>query len=593
MPVRQPIVCVLGHIDSGKTSLLDKIRKSSVQAREVGGITQHIGASFFPAKTLRELTGPLLKQLKSKINIPGLLVIDTPGHEAFVNLRKRGGAVADIAILVVDVLRGFEAQTYECVDILKARKTPFLVAVNKVDRLPGWVSKPSEHFWKSYESQDTYVRQDFDEHFYTIIGSFSQLGLRADRFDKITDFTKTIALVPTSAKTGEGISELLAVLIGLAQQYLRDQLRTTRGAARGTVLEVKEEPGLGVTVNAIIYDGVLRKGDTIVVGGKKKPIVTKVRAVLLPKPLDEIRDPRDKFSSVDAVSAASGVKVAAPDLEDAIAGAPVYAVPSEDRVDEFVQLVAEEVEKLRIATDVEGVVLKTDALGSLEAIAEILRREGVPIRLADVGDVSKRDVTEASVVKEHEPLYGAVLAFDVKVLPDAAEEARNRGVRVFEANIIYHLIENYTAWMRSEQEARMTKEFDKFVMPAKLRVLPGYVFRKAHPAIFGVEVVAGTIKPKYQLIGRDGEDLGEVMQIQDKGKAVSEAKTGAQVAVSLEKPVFGRHINEGDTLYVKVPESHAKAMLTKFQTRLSAEELDALNEFVNLMRSKVPFWAAA
>src|SRR3990170_4210420 len=450
MPVRQPIVCVLGHIDSGKTSLLDKIRKSSVQAREVGGITQHIGASFFPVKTLKELTGPLLKQLKSKIDIPGLLVIDTPGHEAFVNLRKRGGAVADIAVLVVDVLRGFEAQTYECVDILKSKKTPFLVAMNKVDRLPGWVSKPSEPFLKSYEGQDTYVRQDFDEHFYSIIGSFSQLGLRADRFDKITDFTKTIALVPTSAKTGEGISELLAVLIGLAQQYLRDQLRTTKGAARGTVLEVKEEPGLGVTVNAIIYDGVLRKGDTIVVGGREKPIVTRVRAVLLPKPLDEIRDPRDKFSSVDSVSAASGVKVAAPDLEGAIAGAPVYSVPSEDRVDEFVQLVAEEVEKLRIATDVEGVVLKTDALGSLEAIAEILRREGVPIRLADVGDVSKRDVTEASVVKEHEPLYGAILAFDVKVLPDAADEARDRGVRVFEANIIYHLIENYTAWMRSE-----------------------------------------------------------------------------------------------------------------------------------------------
>ncbi len=593
MPVRQPIVCVLGHIDSGKTSLLDKIRKSSVQAREVGGITQHIGASFFPVKTLKELTGPLLKQLKSKIDIPGLLVIDTPGHEAFVNLRKRGGAVADIAVLVVDVLRGFEAQTYECVDILKSRKTPFLVAVNKVDRLPGWVSKPSELFLKSYEGQDTYVRQDFDEHFYAVIGSFSQLGLRADRFDKITDFTKTIALVPTSAKTGEGISELLAVLIGLAQQYLRDQLRTTKGAARGTVLEVKEEPGLGVTVNAIIYDGVLRKGDTIVVGGREKPIVTRVRAVLLPKPLDEIRDPRDKFSSVDSVSAASGVKVAAPDLEGAIAGAPVYSVPSEDRVDEFVRLVAEEVEKLRIATDVEGVVLKTDALGSLEAIAEILRREGVPIRLADVGDVSKRDVTEASVVKEHEPLYGAVLAFDVKVLPDAADEARDRGVRVFEANIIYHLIENYTSWMRSEQEARMTKEFDKFVMPGKLRVLPGYVFRKAHPAIFGVEVVAGMIKPKYQLIGRDGEDLGEVMQIQDKGKAVSEAKTGAQVAVSLEKPIFGRHINENDTLYVKVPEAHARAMLTRFQTRLSAEELDALNEYVNLMRSKVPFWAAS
>ncbi len=592
MPVRQPIVCVLGHIDSGKTSLLDKIRKSSVQAREVGGITQHIGASYFPVATLKELTGPLLKQVKRAIRIPGLLVIDTPGHEAFANLRKRGGAVADIAILVIDVLRGFEVQTYECVDILKSRKTPFLVAVNKVDRLPGWVSKPSERLLKSYEGQDIYVKQDFDEHFYSIIGSFSQVGLQADRFDRITDFTRTVALVPTSAKSGEGIPELLTVLVGLTQQYLKKQLRTTKGAARGTVLEVKEEPGLGVTVNAIVYDGVLRRGDTVVIGGREKPIVTKVRAVLLPKPLDEIRDPRDKFASVDAVSAASGVKLAAPDLEGAIAGAPIYSVPSEDRVDEFVRIVAEEVERLRIATDVEGIVLKTDALGSLEAIAEILRREGVPIRFADVGDVSKRDVTEAFVVKEHEPLYGSVLAFNVRVLPDAAEEARNRRVRIFEANIIYQLIEDYTGWLRSEQEALMATEFDKFIRPGKLKILAGYVFHRANPAIFGVEVVAGIIRTRYPLIGADGQDLGEVLQIQDKGKAVSEAGQGMQVAVSLERPVFGRHINEGDTLYVRVPEAHAKVMLTKFQDRLSADEVEVLNELVNLMRSKVPFWAA-
>jgi len=593
MPVRQPIVCVLGHIDSGKTSLLDKIRKSSVQAREVGGMTQHIGASFFPVATLRELVRPLLKQWKARITIPGLLVIDTPGHEAFVNLRKRGGAAADIAILVIDVLRGFEAQTYECVDILKSRKTPFLVAANKVDRLPGWVSKPDEPFLKSYQDQDTYVRQDLDEHMYNIMGTFSQLGFRADRYEKITDFTKNIAIVPVSAKTGEGIPELLAVLVGLTQQFLRKQLRTTKGAARGTVLEVKEEPGLGVTVNAIVYDGVLKRGDTIVIGGREKPIVTKVRAILLPKPLDEIRDPRDKFSSVDEVAAASGVKIAAPELEAAIAGAPLYAVPSEDRVDEFVQMVAEEVQRLRIATDIEGIVLKTDTLGSLEAIADILKRNEVPIRLADVGDVSKRDVTEAAVVKEHEPLYGAVLAFNSKILPDAQEEAISQGVPVFEHNIIYHLVDNYLDWMKKEQEARLSKEFERFIMPAKLKVLPGFVFRRAKPAIFGVEVVGGTIKPKAPLIGADGDDLGEILQIQDKGEAVSEAKTGMQVAVSLEKPVFGRHINEGDTLYVKVPESHARIMLAKFQTRLAPEELDVLNEYANLMRKKIPFWAAS
>jgi translation initiation factor 5B len=592
MTVRQPIVCVLGHIDSGKTSLLDKIRKSSVGAREAGGITQHIGASYFPVATLKELTGPLLKQLKVKIRIPGLLVIDTPGHEAFANLRRRGGAVADIAILVVDILRGFETQTYECVDILKSRKTPFLVAANKTDRISGWVSKPYQPFLVSYQGQDTYVRQDMDEHLYTIMGAFSSQGFQANRFDKITDFTKTVAIVPTSAKTGEGIPELIAVLIGLTQQHLRNQLKVTTGPARGTVIEVKEEPGLGITVNAIIYDGVLQKGDTIVLGGKDKPISTKVRAVLLPKPLDEIRDPRDKFSSVNSVSAASGVKIAAPNLENAIAGAPLYVVPPEEDTDKYMELVSEEVGKLRVVTDVEGVILKTDALGSLEAIAEILKRENVPIRLADVGDISKRDVTEAAVVKEHEPLYGAILAFNVKVLQDAQEEARNRGVQIFQHNIIYHLIDNYTQWMRNEQEARLLKEFEKFTRPGMVRMLPGYVFRNAKPAIFGVEVLTGTIKPKYPLVNAEGQDLGEVMQIQEKGKAISEATSGMQVALSMEKPIVGRHINEGDVLYVRVPESHAKAMLTKFQTRLTHEELDALNNYVNIMRKKMPFWAA-
>jgi translation initiation factor 5B len=592
MPVRQPIICVLGHIDTGKTLLLDKIRRSSVQAREAGGITQHIGASFFPVKTLTELCGPILERVKGEVQIPGLLVIDTPGHEAFANLRKRGGGVADIAILVIDILKGFEAQTNECIEILKARKTPFLVAANKIDRVPGWISKPSQPFLVSYQSQDSYVRQDLDERLYTIIGDFSTLSFRSDRFDRIIDFTKTIAVVPVSAKTGEGIPELLMVLIGLTQQYLQTQLMVTEGPAKGTVLEVKEEPGLGVTVNAVIYDGLLQKGDTIVVGGKEKPIVTKIRAVLLPKPLDEIRDPRDRFSSVDAVSAAAGVKVAAPNLEDALAGAPLYVVSSKEHLDKFINQVSEEVEKLRVTTDINGVVLKTDALGSLEAIAEILKRENIPIRLADVGDVSKRDITEATAVKDREPLYGVILAFNVKILPDAQEEAKNRRIVVFQRNIIYHLIDDYTQWLKSEQEMLMLKEFDKLLKPAKMKFLPGYVFRRARPAVIGVEILAGQIKPKIPLVNENSGDLGEIMQIQDRGEAISEAKSGMQVAISMEKPVVGRHINEGDIIYVKVPESHAKTLLSTFQARLSSEELDALNELVNIMRRKSQFWAA-
>ncbi|MBA7470024.1 Translation initiation factor IF-2 [subsurface metagenome] len=592
MPIRQPIVAVLGHIDTGKTKLLDKIRKSRVQDREVGGITQHIGASYFPVKTLTKICGPLLNVLKTDVQLSGLLVIDTPGHEAFVNLRKRGGAVADIAILVVDILRGFEAQTYECIEILKEKKTPFLVAANKIDRVPGWKSKQWETFSASYQSQDPYVRQALDENLYRIMGTFSRLGLQTDRFNNVTDFTKTIAIVPTSAKTGEGIPELLAVLVGLTQQYLRSRLKTTEGPAKGTVLEVKEEPGLGITTNVIIYDGILQKGDLIVVGAKEKPIVTNIRAVFVPKPLDEIRDPRDKFSSVDSVSAAAGVKIAAPNLEDALAGAPLYAVPSQDRLEEYVKLVSEEVEQIKIATDLDGVVLKTDALGSLEAIAESLKRSDVPIKVADVGDVSRRDVTEAAIVKEREPLHGVILAFNVKVLPDAEEEARNRDVPIFNHKIIYNLIDDYLQWMKKEEETRLGEEFDRLVKPSKVKFLPGYVFRKAKPAVIGVEVLAGRIKPRHILVKEDGRNVGEIMQIQDKGKAASEANVGSQVAVSLSKTIVGRHIHEGEVFYVRVPEAHAKVLLTKFQDRLTPEEIGVLNEFIEIMRLESPFWAA-
>jgi translation initiation factor 5B len=409
----------------------------------------------------------------------------------------------------------------------------------------------------------------------------------------VKQFTQTIALVPTSAKTGEGIPELLSVLVGLTQQYLTTELQVTKGPGRGTVLEVKEDPGLGVTVNAVLYDGILRKGDTIAVGGKETPIVTKVRAVLLPKPLDEIRDPRDKFSSMESVSAASGVKIVAPELDTALAGAPLYVVPSEEQADQFVTLVSEEIERVKISTDIEGIVLKTDTLGSLEAIAESLQRDNIPIRLADVGDVSKRDVVEAHVVKEHDPLHGVVLAFNVRLLPDAQEEARDRGVKIFQQSIIYHLIDEFLQWMKNEREQRVLKEFDRLIKPGKIQILPGHVFRKAKPAIVGVKVLAGQITSKVRLIKDDGENVGEVLQIQDRGKAVAAAQEEMQVAVSLERPIVGRHIREKDILYVRIPEAHAKLLQTKFQDRLTSHELEILHEYVELMRKKTtPFWGA-
>jgi translation initiation factor 5B len=591
MPTRQPIVCVLGHVDAGKTSLLDELRKTSVQAREAGGMTQHIGASFFPVETLKQLIGPLLSNFKSGIEIPGLLIVDTPGHEAFTNLRRRGGSVADIAILVVDVLKGFEAQTFECIEILKARKTPFIVAVNKIDRLPGWNAQRGTSFLQSYTSQSGFVREELDNRLYHVMGEFSRLGFKTDRFDHIRDFTVNVALVPTSAKTGEGLSELVMVLVGLSQQFLKKRLQTTEGAAKGSVLEVKEEPGLGLTLNTIVYDGTLHKDDLIVVGGRDGAISARVRAILVPKPLDEMRDPRDKFTSVDCVCASAGVKVVAPGLEGALAGAPLFAVPAGEDPAKYCKLITEEIGRIRIAKEIEGVIVKADTLGSLEAMAEILKANNVQVRIADVGDISKRDVIEASVVKTREPLVGAVLAFGVKTLPDAEEEAKANGIPIFNQPIIYNLIDAYLQWAKNKRETKSEAEFDALVKPGKITVLPNCIFRRAKPAIFGVEVLGGRLKPKYGLIrAEDNSDLGEVDQIQDKGKAVPEAKVGMQVAISMDKPIAGRHVFEKDVLFVKVPEKDVKALLTAHSEDLTAEEQEVLKEYIALMRKKTLFW---
>jgi len=589
--MRQPIVCMLGHVDTGKTSLLDKIRGTAVQLREAGGLTQQIGASFFPLETLVAITQRLMQNVNVKVKVPGLLVVDTPGHEAFANLRTRGGSVADIAILVVDVMHGFENQTYESLNILKSRKVPFIVAANKIDRIEGWISEEDRSFLESYKAQHPWVQRDLDNRIYNIMGTLSRQGINSDRFDRVRDFTRNVAIVPVSAKTGEGIGELLAVLIGLTQQYLEQRLQVSDGPARGTVLEVREETGLGTTLNAIIFDGILRAEDTIVVGGKNGPITTKVRAILVPQPLEEIRDSRKKFDTIPQVHAAAGVKIAAPNIDDAIPGSPLIAVWDPNQLEAAVEEVSSEMERLKVMTGQTGIILKTDTLGSLEAIVESLRQKDIPIRIADIGDVSRRDVMEALSVKHEDPFLGVILAFNVKVLPDAEEEARNQKIPIFWNDIIYNLMDEYIRWAEEEREKKASKEFEALVKPGKFQVMEGYVFRRAKPAIFGARVLAGALHTNVQVINSEGERVGRISQMQDQGKPISVAEEGREVAVSMPQPVVGRHIKEGDVLYVDIPEKHAKALRTKFADRLTAGSLQALEELIELKRREDVLWA--
>lgn len=580
--IRQPIVSVLGHVDHGKTTVLDRIRGTAVASREAGGITQHIGATEVPLAAIMAACGDLVKGKTFKV--PGLLFIDTPGHVAFATMRARGGALADLAILVIDLNEGFRPQTIESLNILKRYKTPFVVAANKIDLVPGWRHHEKRPFILSYPDQPDSAREEFDKRLYELVGRLFEHGFSADRYDHVADFTSNVAVVPTSAKYGEGIPDLLLMLVGLAQRFLEEELATEEGPAEGTILEVKEEKGLGITLDAIVYKGTLAKGDTIVFGTAAKPGVTKVKALLKPRPLNEIRDPQDRFDSVKSVAAAAGVKIVAANLDGAVAGAPVRAALG--NTDEIVDEIAKE-SQVHVETQEDGVLVKADAIGSLEGLAYECKGAGIPIKFARLGPISRRDVIDVATAKD--PLHHAILAFNAPVLPDAHTALLdNPDIKLLQNDVIYRIIEDYSTW-RDERKRQLEEASRKAIAyPAKLLFLPDYVFRASKPAIFGVRVLAGRIRSGQNVMREDGRSLGRVKSIRSGEKSLEEARQGQEVAIAVDGVTVGRQVKGGDVLYVDLTEEEARTLRKKGE--LGHDERETLDQLCAIKRKEDPFW---
>jgi len=571
--MRHPIVAVLGHVDHGKTLLLDAIRGSTVNLMEPGQITQHIGASFIPIDVIKKFCGSLLDKFKIKIEIPGLLFIDTPGHEAFVTLRKRGGSVADLAILVIDINEGFQPQTNESLEFLKQFKTPFIVAATKADLIPGWYPYKNQCFMESFQKQDESVQEDLEKKIYNIVSQLSLRGFESERFDRVTDFKKQITIVPTSGKTGEGVPELLMMLAGLSQQFLKGKLELSK-KSRGTVLEVKDVTGLGTTIDVIIYDGTMRVGDNLIIGGKE-PVVTRIKALLRPPALRELRVEK-KFESVDEVHASAGIKVSAPNLENVIAGSPIISVSDKSGIEEAKKIVQREVEEVEFLKEGEGVIAKADTLGSLEALIKILKSNEIPIKKAEVGHVNKQDIIELDSVKDE--LKKVVLVFNVNVLPEAETLAKDHKIMIFKNNIIYRLIEDYQKWSSDEKNRKELSKLERIVRPCKFRILRGFIFRTRKPAVFGVEIIAGVLKPNSPIKNEEGKDIGKIKNIEKEGKIIPQAKTGDKVAVSMDEPTIGRQIFEGDVLMTVITPTNLSS-LKEIWNRLQDDERLLLKEW--------------
>ncbi|PSQ24791.1 translation initiation factor IF-2 [Halobacteriales archaeon QS_8_65_32] len=586
--LRTPIVAVLGHVDHGKTSLLDRVRGSAVTAEEAGAITQHIGATAVPLDVISELAGRLVDP--DDFDLPGLLFIDTPGHHSFTTLRSRGGALADIAILVVDITDGFQPQTIESLDVLRRTQTPFVVAANKIDTIPGWNPQAETPIRESREAQSDRATSRLDERLYEIIGDLSDHSFSADMYWRVGNFGDNVGVVPLSAETGEGVPDLLTVLMGLSQRYLKDEMAIdVAGPGAGTVLEVTDEKGFGKTLDIVLYDGTVTDDDTIVVGGSREPIVTDVRALLQPRPLAEIRTER-RFERVDSVKAAAGVKIAAPDLGDAMAGAPVRVIRDRER-ESVIEAVQAELADIEVSTADEGVVVKADTLGSLEAVADALEDAEVPVVRAEVGAVAPRDVRVAETANE--PDHRVILAFATDTLDDASRLADQEDVDIFANDVIYRLIEEYEEFVEERASAQQDAVLDNIARPARFRILEDHVFRQSNPAVVGVEVLSGTLKRNARVVdfeNRKPKRVGQIKGIQEQGEDVDQARSGERVSVAIDGPTVGRQIDEGDTVWSELPEKHAKVLEQELTDDIPADELEALSMYLDKRRQRDPFW---
>ncbi|KAL5231905.1 hypothetical protein ABZP36_030681 [Zizania latifolia] len=579
--LRSPICCILGHVDTGKTKLLDCIRRTNVQEGEAGGITQQIGATYFPAENIRERT----KELKADatLKVPGLLVIDTPGHESFRNLRSRGSSLCDIAVLVVDIMHGLEPQTIESLNLLKSRDTVFIVALNKVDRLYGWKKCLNAPIGKALRQQNEDVKREFNMRLTDIVTQFKMQGVNTALYYKNKEMEDTINIVPTSAISGEGIPDLLLLLVQRAPKTMEDRL-TFVDEVQCTVLEVKVIEGHGTTVDVVLVNGILHEGDQIVVCGMQGPIVTTVRALLTPQPMREIRV-KGTYEHHKKIRAAQGIKISAQGLEHAIAGTALYVPKSDDDLDRLKDAVMEEMTRVRNQIDKsgEGVYVQASTLGSLEALTEFLKSPAVNIPFCDfsIGPVHKKDVMKASVMLERKKGYATILAFDVKVMPDARDLAEESGVKIFVADIIYHLFDQFTAYIKNLREEKKKESAEEAVFPCVLKIMPNCVFNKKDPIVLGVDVLEGIAKVGTPLCipTREYIDIGKIASVEINHKQVDVATKGQKVAIKIigsnpdeQQKSFGRHFEMEDELVSRITRRSIDLLKENYRDDLSMDD---------------------
>ena len=579
--LRSPIVCILGHVDAGKTKILDKLRHSNVQLGEAGGITQQIGATFIPMENIQTHISKISEKFQTQTRIPGILLIDTPGHASFTNLRSRGSSLCDIAVLILNIDKGIEKQSVESLDLLRMRKTPFIIALNQIDRTYNWHSFPWSGFEDSYRKQKDQQKRLFNEKVEQNQMQFIKNNINAELYYKNKNMKEYVNMVPTSAITGEGLPDLMGLLVYLTENYLIRQI-AYKDEVKCSILEVKVLESIGTTIDVVLVNGTIHVGDKIVIGGLLGPIKTVVKIILLPRPMKEMRV-KCEYDRYDEISGAIGVKIFCPDLENALAGSPLYVYKTEEEAEKYCNEISRDFNSIvqkYLNKKGKGIMVQASTLGSLEAILTFLGEQKVEVAVVGVGNLNKKDVIKLQIKHAEDENVRkedlVVLCFDNKVIPEAQKFADENNIKIFVDDVIYHLFDKFIEFKKQCELERKKEKEKEAIFPCNLKTV--MFINKKDPLIIGVSVTEGILKigtPIYCV--EKNLPIGIVESIERERKPINNVRPNdGDVAIRIKvhdsSLAAGRHFDENSTYISQITRASIDALKNYFREDMTNDD---------------------
>lgn len=556
---RSPICCIMGHVDAGKTSLLDSIRQTSIASNEAGGITQQIGATFISKDFIQTKT----KKIKGKfstdeLNIPGFLMIDTPGHEAFFKLRERGTSMCDIAILAIDIFEGIQPQTKEVIELLKKSKIPFVIAATKLDRVWGWKSLKDSIIRKSFRSQSKTSQNSFEGYIESLKIDLNKEGIKSEFYFKNKNPQKIHSIIPVCSLHNEGISDLMAFISYIATNLMNKKL-ITKEKLKASIMEVFYDKKIGWIMDVIIVNGIVSIGDTVIVPSLNDSsfIEIKIKNILLPSLTTEM-DKSKSWKSYSSVQGACGVRIIANDLKNVIAGGHLYST-KDYPIDKAIEKASQEVSNLfdELPKNESGVILMAETLGALEASSYLLVKEKIPVKHYQIGKISEKLLDHLAIMMDNQVENNKVILYFGKISTD--KKVSNKNLTLIHNEVIYQLIEKYHKFKLATLKNITTRLLSngEAVLPVKMMMLKEFLFVKGGTQHFllGVKVIYGRIYKNMPVtIVSKGKilHLGNIESIQKEKDSKEEAFKGDKVCLKISNDnhlTLGRQFDESWIMY--------------------------------------------